>query len=93
MSYRERGGFRDRGRERGRGGFTQTKSIECWTCGGKGHMSGKCPKAQCYLCYKKGYIAQFCPKKLVNLATLENEIQINYVKGTPRKMGENLLSP
>ncbi len=29
MPYRGRGGFRERGRERGRGGFTRLKAIEC----------------------------------------------------------------
>jgi len=29
----------------------------------------------------------------MNLASLEEETNLNYIKGTPRKMGENLLSP
>ncbi len=66
--------------------------MECWTCGGIGHLSGKCPESQCFLCYKKGYTAQFCPKKSVNLASIEVEANLNYIKGTPRKMGESLLS-
>src|SRR6266540_183661 len=67
--------------------------MECWTCGGIGHLSGKCPESQCFLCYKKGHTAQFCPRKSVNLASLEDEANLNYIKETPRKMGENLLTP
>jgi len=67
--------------------------MECWTYGGIGHLSGKCPKSQCFLCYKKEHIAQFCPEKSVNLASLENETNLNYIKETSRKMGESLLSP
>ncbi len=55
-------------------------------------MSGKCPESQCFLCYKKGYIAQFCPEKSVNLATIEDEANLNYIKGTSKRMGESLLS-
>src|SRR6266498_200068 len=55
-------------------------------------MSGKCPKSQCFLCYKKGHTAQFCPGKSVNLASIEDEANLNYIKGTPRKMEESLLS-
>ena len=55
-------------------------------------MSGKCPKSQCFLCYKKGHTAQFCPRKSVNLAAIENEANLNYIKGTPRKMKKSLLS-
>src|SRR6266542_1865973 len=58
-----------------------------------GYLSGKYPESQCFLCYKKGHIAQFCSGKLVNLALIENEANLNYIKGTPRKMGESLLSP
>src|SRR6266508_4644840 len=57
------------------------------------HLAGKCPESQCYLCYKKGYTAQYCPGKSVNLASLEDEANLNYIKGTPRKMEENLLAP
>src|SRR6266498_536019 len=67
--------------------------MECWTCGGIGHLSGKCPESQCFLCYKKGHTAQFCPGKSVNLASIEGEANLNYIKGTPRKMEESLLSP
>src|SRR6266498_4273344 len=67
--------------------------MECWTCGGMEHLSGKCSESQCYLCYKKGHTAQFCPGKSVNLASIEDEANINYIKGTSRKMGESLLSP
>ena len=55
-------------------------------------MSERCPESQCFLCYKKGHTAQFCLEKSVNLAALEDEIQINYMKGTPKKMGESFLS-
>src|SRR6266540_4273900 len=65
--------------------------MECWTCEGIGHLSGKCPESQCFLCYKKGHIAQFCPKKSVNLAAIKEEANLNYIKGAPRKMGESLL--
>jgi len=41
MPYRGKEGFRGRGRGRGRDGFTQLDVIECWICGGKGHMSGR----------------------------------------------------
>src|SRR6266540_7410079 len=67
--------------------------MECWTCGGMGHLSGKCPEFQCFLCYKKSHIAQFCPGKLVNLSSIEDEANLNYIKGIPKKMGESLLSP
>src|SRR6266542_1745336 len=67
--------------------------MECWTCGGMGHLSGKCPEFQCFLCYKKGHTAQFYPGKSVNLASLEDEANLNYIKGTSKKMGKNLLSP
>src|SRR6266498_2698218 len=93
MPYCGRDGFRKRGREKGRDGFIRPESMECWTCGGMGHLSGKCPESQCFLCYKKGYTAQFCPGKSVNLASLEDEANLNYIKGTPRKMGESLLAP
>src|SRR6266498_356461 len=66
--------------------------MECWTCGGMGHLLGKCPESQCFLCYKKGHTAPFCPGKSVNLASLEEEANLNYIKGTPRKIGESLLS-
>src|SRR6266540_3129066 len=66
--------------------------MECWTCGGKEHMSGKCPESQCFLCYKKGHTAQFCPEKSVNLASIKDEANLNYIKGTSRKIGESLLS-
>jgi len=56
-------------------------------------MSGKCPEFQCFLCYKKGHTVQFCPGKSVNLASIEDEANLNYIKGTPRKMEESLLSP
>ena len=55
MPYRGRGGFKGRGRRKGRGGFTRPEALECWTCGLKGHMSGRCPESQCFLCYKKGH--------------------------------------
>jgi len=45
------------------------------------------------LYYKKGHITLFCPGKSVNLAAIEDEANLNYIKGTPRKMGKNLLSP
>jgi len=67
--------------------------MECWTCGGIGHLSGKCPESQCFLCYKKGHIAQFCFGKSVNLTSIEDEANLNYIKGSLRKMGESLLSP
>src|SRR6266545_1104628 len=67
--------------------------MECWTCGGIGHLSGKCPESQCFLCYKKRHTAQFCPGKSVNLASIEDESNLNYIKGIPRKMGKSLLSP
>src|SRR6266498_5450248 len=66
--------------------------MECWICGRKEHMSGKCPKSQCFLCYKKGYTVQFCLGKSVNLASIEDEANLNYIKGSPRKMEESLLS-
>src|SRR6266545_1295287 len=66
--------------------------MECWTCGGIGHLSGKCPESQCFLCYKKRHTAQFCPGKSVNLASIEDETNLNYIKRIPRKMGESLLS-
>ena len=66
--------------------------MKYWTCGGIGHLSGKCPESQCFLCYKKGHTVQFCPEKSVNLASIENEANLNYIKGTPRKMGESLVS-
>jgi len=44
------------------------------------------------LCYKKRYIAQFCPGKSVNLASIEDKANLNYIKGTLRKMDESLLS-
>src|SRR6266540_3195999 len=55
-------------------------------------MSGRCPKSQYFLCYKKGHTTQFCSRKSVNLALIENEANLNYIKGTPRKMGKSLLS-
>src|SRR6266498_2258560 len=58
-----------------------------------GHLSGKCSESQCYLCYKKGHTAQFCPGKSVNLASIEDEANLNYIKGTSRKMRKSLLSP
>src|SRR6266498_4934328 len=67
--------------------------MECWTCGGMGHLSEKCPESQCFLYYKKGHIAQFCPGKSVNLVSIKDETNINYIKGISRKMGESLLSP
>src|SRR6266498_5490813 len=67
--------------------------MECWTCGKKGHMSGRCPESQCFLYYKKGHTAQFCPGKSVNLASIKDEANLNYIKGFPRKMEESLLSP
>src|SRR6266540_833581 len=58
----------------------------------KGYMSGRCSESQCYLCYKKGHTTQFCPEKSVNLASIEDEANLNYIKETPRKMRESLLS-
>src|SRR6266542_4174601 len=93
MPYRRRGGLRGRGRGRGRGGFIRPETMECWTCGGIGHLSGKCPESQYFLCYKKGHTAQFCSGKSVNLASIEDETNLNYIKETLRKMKESLLSP
>ena len=56
-------------------------------------MSGKCSESQCFLCYKKGYTAQFCLGKSVNLTAIEDDANLNYIKGIPRKMEESLLSP
>src|SRR6266542_3939187 len=92
MLYRERGGSRGRGRERGRGSFVRPENMKYWTCGVKGHMSGRCPESQCFLCYKKGHTAQFCLRKSVNLASIKDEANLNYIKGTSRKMEESLLS-
>src|SRR6266511_4712257 len=64
--------------------------LDMW---GMGHLLGKCSESQCFLCYKKGHTAQFCLGKSVNLASLEDEANLNYIKGTPRKMGESLLAP
>ncbi len=63
--------------------------LDLW---GNGHLSGKCLESQCFLCYKKGHTAQFCSGKSVNLASIEDEANLNYIKGTPRRMGESLLS-
>ncbi len=93
MPYRERGRLRGRGRDRGRGGFIRPENMKCWICGGMGHLSEKCSESQCFLCYKKGHTAQFCPEKSVNLASIEDETNLNYIKGILRKMGENFLSP
>ena len=93
IPYHRRGRLRERGCERDRRGFTRLKALKCWTCGRKGHMSGRCPKSQCFLCYKKGYTAQFCPEKSVNLASIEDEPSLNYIKEIPRKMRESLLNP
>ncbi len=81
MPYRGRGRFRGRGRGRGWRGFIRAENMECWTCGGMRHLSEKCPESQCYLCYKKGHTAQFCPGKSVNLASIEDEANLNYIKG------------
>src|SRR6266511_856804 len=67
--------------------------MECWTCGRIGYLSEKCLESQCFLCYKKGHTVQFCPRKSVNLASIEDEANINYIKGFLRKMGESLLTP
>src|SRR6266498_5326774 len=56
-------------------------------------MSGKCPEAHCFLCYKKGHTVQFCSGKSVNLTSIEDEANLNYIKESLRKMKENLLSP
>ena len=55
-------------------------------------MSGKCTESQCFLCYKKGHTAQFCSGKSVNLAAIEDEANLNYIKNSPKKMEESLLS-
>ena len=93
MPYRGRGRLRGRGRERGRGGFIHPENMECWTCGEIRHLSGKCPESQCFLYYKKGHTAQLCLGKSVNLASIEDEASLNYIKGSLRKMEESLLSP
>ena len=85
MPYRGRGGWRGRGRGGGREGFSQPKNLECWTCGGIGYLSGKCSESQCFLCYKKRHTAQFCPGKSVNLASLEDEANLNYIKEPQEK--------
>ncbi len=92
MPYRGRGRFRGRGCGRGREGFIRLETVKCWTCGRKRHMAGRCSESQCFLCYKKEHTAQFCPRKLVNLTSIEDEVNLNYIKGTPRKMRESLLS-
>ncbi len=92
MPFRRGGGVRRRGRRRGWGGFIRPENMKCWTCGGRGHMSGKCSESQCFLCYKKGYTAQFCLGKSVNLTAIEDDANLNYIKGIPRKMEENLLN-
>ena len=56
-------------------------------------MLERCPEFQCFLYYKKGHTAQFCLGKSVNLASIEDEANLNYIKGSLRKMGESLLSP
>jgi|SRR6266542_2586706 len=56
-------------------------------------MSGKCPEAHCFLCYKKGHTVQFCSGKSVNLVSIEDKANLNYIKGTSRKMEESFLSP
>src|SRR6266542_6689732 len=63
--------------------------LDLW---GNGYQSEKCLESQCFLCYKKGHTAQFCSGKSVNLTSIEDEANLNYIKGTPRKMGESLLS-
>ncbi len=55
-------------------------------------MLEKYPEFQCFLCYKKEHTAQFYLGKSVNLASIEDEVNLNYIKGTPRKMKESLLS-
>ncbi len=55
-------------------------------------MSGKCPESQCFLYYKKGHTVQFCLGKSVNLVSIEDEANLNYIKESPRKLGESLLS-
>src|SRR6266540_2981342 len=55
-------------------------------------MSGRYLESQCYLYYKKGHTVQFCSKKSVNLTSIEDEVNLNYIKGTPRKMRKSLLS-
>ena len=86
MPYRGRERLGGRGCRRDRGGFNWSGDFECWTCRGRGYMSEKCPESQCFLCYKKGHIVQFCPEKSVNLVSIEDEANLNYIKGTPRKM-------
>jgi len=56
-------------------------------------MLERCPEFQCFLYYKKGHTTQFCPRKSVNLTSIEDEANLNYIKGSLRKMGESLLSP
>src|SRR6266542_4432252 len=55
-------------------------------------MSGRYLESQCYLYYKKGHTVQFCSEKSVNLISIEDEANLNYIKGSPRKMRESLLS-
>ncbi len=93
MPYKGRGRFRGRGCERGRSRFTRSEDLEYWTCEGKGYMSGRYPEIQCFLYYKKGHTALFYFRKSVNLASIEDEANLNYIKETPRKIGESLLSP
>jgi len=33
MPFRRGEGFRERGREKGQGGFNRPEAMECWTCG------------------------------------------------------------
>jgi len=63
--------------------------LDMW---GKGHMLGRCLESQCFLCYKKGHIAQFCSGKSVNLVSIEDEANLNYIKGISKKMKESLLN-
>ncbi len=93
MPYRGREKFRGRGRRRGRGSFIRSENMEYWTCGKKGHMSGRCPEFQCFLCYKKGHTAQFCPGKSVNLVSIEGEANLNNIKRISKKIEKSFLSP
>ena len=36
--------------------------VECYLCGGEGHIQRNCPNVVCYKCQKKGHVSPNCPE-------------------------------
>ena len=65
ISHQNRGGYRGRGRARGRGHQVNSRVLKCWGCGkAYPHDGGEssCPafNEECHKCHRTGHFQKFC---------------------------------